>query len=124
MISFLTSSSKWLGVFFCASLIVGCAPTAQLYHWGNYENQVYSRFTAATTPEQQIQEMEKTLQINKSNRPSPPGFHAHLGFLYGDVGRMNEMREQFTIEKQLFPEATAFMDFLLHKATKPKGNAQ
>ncbi len=121
---FLFSPGKLLGVFFCALLITGCANTTQIYNWGSYQNQVYSRFTAATTPEQQIQEMEKILQTKKSGKPVPPGFHAHLGLLYGDTGRVVEMREQFSIEKQLFPESTAFMDFLLNRSAKTKGTAQ
>ena len=106
-----------LGVVLCVSLLSGCATQPQtLYSWGTYQNQVYAHLKASTTPEQQIQELEKNLQNPKIKQPIAPGYHAHLGLLYGEVGRVNEMREQFAIEKQLFPESTAFMDFLLTKA--------
>lgn len=57
--------------------------------------------------------MEKIVQVNKQNKPMPPGFHAHLGLLYGEAGRFDEMRNQFLIEKELFPESAEFIDFLL-----------
>lgn len=119
----LFAPGKLLGVFFFALLFSGCATTTQLYNWGNYQDQVYARFAGNTNPEQQINEMEKTLQTNKGSRPAPPGFHAHLGLLYGEAGRIDEMREQFLIEKQLYPEATTFMDFLLAKANAAQGDA-
>lgn len=118
---------KTLGSMPCVALMLfivsGCATAPKpLYNWGNYQGNLYARFKATSSPDQQIQDMEKTLQIAKSNLPMAPGFHAHLGLLYGEVGRSNEMCEQFKAEKQLFPESAAFMDFLLSKAEKQKGN--
>jgi hypothetical protein len=117
----LHTPGKWLGVLCCVLLITGCTTKTQIYHWGSYENQLYARFSTNTNPEQQIDEMEKTLHTNKVNRPMPPGFHAHLGLLYGEMGNIDKMREHFTIEKNLFPESAAFMDFLLNKSTPAKG---
>lgn len=115
--------SKMLGTVFLLSLVTGCATAPKtLYNWGNYQGELYARFKATSSPDQQIQEMEKTLQFSKSSLPIAPGFHAHLGLLYGEVGRRNEMREQFKTEKQLFPESATFMDFLLSKAEKQKEN--
>ncbi len=122
MISPFTSPSKMLGVVVFVLLFSGCATKKQMYNWGDYESQVYARFSTNSNPEQQIDALEKTLQTNKGNRPAPPGFHAHLGLLYGEAGRVDEMREQFALEKQLFPESAAFMDFLLNKSAQPKGS--
>lgn len=115
------SPGKWLGVFCFIWLVSGCASKPQIYHWGDYESQLYARFSSNTNPEQQIEQMEKILQTNRTNKPVPPGFHAHLGLLYGEQGNIGKMREQFSIEKQLFPESSAFMDFLLNKSTQAKG---
>jgi hypothetical protein len=105
------------------SLLSGCATQSQtLYSWGSYQNEVYARLKASTTPEQQIHNLEKTLQDPKIKQPVAPGYHAHLGLLYGEVGRLGDMREQFILEKQLFPESTVFMDFLLSKADVKQGN--
>lgn len=118
----LYSPGKLLGAI-CCLWLVGCATKPQIYQWGSYEAQLYARFSANTTPEQQIAEMEKTLHINNSSKPMPPGFHAHLGLLYGELGKIDDMRKQFLLEKQLFPESAPFMDFLLKKAEKLQGSA-
>lgn len=115
------SPSKLLGALMCILLISGCATKPSLYAWGSYEEQVYARFKATSSPEQQIQAMEKDLQTQVGNQPLPPGFHAHLGLLYGEAGRSGDMREQFLLEKQYFPESTKFMDFLLAKMDKAQG---
>ena len=121
MTSRLFSPGRYLGIILCGCLIGGCTTTPQLYHWGSYENQIYANLTATSSPETQIDAMEKILQTHSTNKPLPPGFHAHLGLLYGQVGKIDQMREQFLIEKQLFPESTAFMDFLLNKLAQEKG---
>ena len=43
----------------------------------------------------------------------PPGLHAHLGMLYFNTGREIEAREQFAMEKSLFPESGHFVDYVL-----------
>lgn len=114
--------NKLLGIAVLTSLLSGCVTQPKtLYNWGSYQNQLYARFKADSSPEQQIQEMEKTLQAPTSSQPVAPGFHAHLGLLYGEAGRHAEMCEQFNIEKQLFPESAQFMDFLLAKAEPNAG---
>lgn len=109
----LLSPCRWPAATVCLILICGCASTPQMYQWGDYQRQVYHRFAANSESQEQIEAMERTLKINKENKPMPPGFHAHLGLLYGETGRFDEMREQFTTEKELFPESAGFMDFLL-----------
>jgi hypothetical protein len=112
---------KMLGALLLVSLVSGCAQPKTLYNWGNYQSQLYARFKADTSPDKQIQDMEKTLQTRKSDQSMAPGFHAHLGLLYGEVGRRADMCEQFKTEKQLFPESAQFMDFLLAKAEPKAG---
>lgn len=74
--------------------LTGCATrSSNMYQWGSYETQVYNYFNNGTSPEIQIAELEKTLQTAPSGtRPVPPGFHAHLGLLYGQVGRFSDMQ--------------------------------
>jgi hypothetical protein len=113
--------SRTLGAAFFACLLSGCVATPpQLYHWGPYQDELYARFKTKSSPEQQILEMEKSLS-SAGNKTAAPGYHAHLGLLYGEVGRIDDMRTQLTLEKQLFPESAQFMDFLLSKAEKSKG---
>jgi len=73
---------------------------------------VYEYFKGKTSPQEQIDALEKALQEirAKGNKP-PPGFHAHLGMLYASVGNGQQAVQEFQAEKDLFPESAAYMDF-------------
>ena len=114
--------SRMLKMALClgpAIFMVGCATQPKtLYQWEGYQPQVYE-YLKGESPEQQIAAMEKDLQViaAKGNH-APPGFHAHLGMLYSVVGKSDQMVAQFEDEKKLFPESTAYMNFLLAKVKK------
>ncbi len=58
--------------------------------------------------------MEKYFQKTRSeNKKEAPGTHAHLGMLLSEAGQDQSAAEHFETEKRLFPESSAFMDFLL-----------
>lgn len=99
----------------------GCvnSPPRPLYYWGDYQNQVYAHFKAETGPEEQILKLEGEVERAASkNQALPPGFRAHLAFLYGKTGRLDKMAEGLEAEKQKFPESAGFVDFLLKKPRK------
>ncbi|WP_269510760.1 DUF4810 domain-containing protein [Burkholderia sp. IMCC1007] len=106
----------WLPATAAAMLLAGCAAptTPPLYQWNGYQPQVYEYFKGQTSPQQQIDALEKALQEirAKGNKP-PPGFHAHLGMLYASVGNEQQARQAFEAEKALFPESASYMDFLM-----------
>ena len=103
------------GALGLVALLTGCAsPT--LYSWGHYEAVVYATYAqpGAVPPERQIELLEQDYQRARSeNRPAPPGFHAQLGYLYYQIGRLDEARREFETEKARFPESAVFMDRLL-----------
>lgn len=104
-----------------AALLTGCAgnQTPQLYHWEAYQPQVYEHFKHETGPQEQIAALEASLQkARAADRSPPPGFHAHLGMLYAEVGKADQVRQQFETEKALFPESAAYMDFLMRNVAK------
>ena len=109
----------------CAVLLltlVGCAaPTQSLYQWGDYENQVYARYNdpGQSSVEAQIEKLEADYQKARStNKSVPPGFHAHLGYLYFQAGKGDQAVLSFQTEKSLFPESAVYMDRILAKLTK------
>jgi hypothetical protein len=103
-----------------AVLLQGCAtPRPTLYDWEGYQAQVYEHFKGEGSAEQQITEMEKGLQVIRANgKTPPPGYHAHLGMLYAQAGKGDQVEQQFTTEEALFPESKTYMDFLLKKQGK------
>lgn len=98
-------------------LLSSCAPSTA-YHWGHYEGVIYATYAApgSVPPERQIELLEQDYQKARSeNRPVPPGFHAHLGYLYYSIGRADQARQEFETEKANFPESAVFMDRLLSR---------
>jgi len=99
-------------------LLSGCATTKnqQLYYWGDYQPQVYGHFTKEKGPEEQIANLEAGLEKARSlGKPVPPGYNAHLGILYAQGEHQDQMIKYFNAEKELYPEGTAYMDFLMRK---------
>ncbi len=103
---------QWLLVVLCAALLCGCA-SQNLYSWGGYEPMVYAMYAAPdqATADVQIIQLEKDIQIARSqNKPLPPGFYAHLGYLYSQQGKYDLARSAFETEKKIFPESAVLMD--------------
>jgi hypothetical protein len=104
-----------------AALLTGCG-TPTIYSWGKYEPLVYTMYAqpGKATPEVQVIALEEDFQKARSkNKPVPPGFHAHLGHLYYQLGKFDQARQQFETEKANFPESAVFMDRLLASLNKP-----
>lgn len=108
----MTRASLWL---LLPALFTGCAAPTN-YSWGHYESVVYATYaTPDKMPaERQIELLEQDYQKARGeNKPVPPGFHAYLGYLYFQLGRMDQARQEFETEKAQFPESAVFMDRLL-----------
>ena len=103
--------------------IAGCAAKPTIYNWGSYESLVYARYAAPgkVGPEQEIEQLEKDRQQGlAAHRRMPPGWHAHLGMLYLQVGKADQARQEFTSEKAEFPESAVFVDRLLANLAGPQ----
>ena len=101
-----------------SALLAGCNSQKPLYQWESYQPQVYS-YLKGDAKEEQITALERDLEkIKAKNGAVPPGYHAQLGLLYSSLGKDDQMIQQFRTEKALFPESTAYMDFLMKNASK------
>ena len=99
------------------SLLSGCVVPTQ-YYWGQYENQVYLMYKAPdkATAEIQVIVLESDIEVARSeDKPLAPGFYAHLGFLYFQLGQLDDARRSFEIEKSTFPESSVLMDRFIEK---------
>lgn len=103
-----------------AATLSGCVTQPQqLYYWDGYQQQVYQRFENKSSAEEQIAALEESVQkARAADRALPPGFHAHLGMLYAEIGKADQVRQQFETEKAMFPESAEYMDFLMRKFAK------
>jgi hypothetical protein len=114
----LTTTGALLG----AVLLCGCVsrPTT-LYSWGSYEEGIYASYAARNDfpVEKQISQLEADYQRARAdNKPVPPGWHAHLGYLYYQAGKPDQARQEFLSEKSAYPESAVFMDRLLVNLSK------
>jgi hypothetical protein len=105
-------------------LLGACATHQQTYRWGSYEDVIYASYSSPqdVPAEKQIELLEKDYQqARAANLRLPPGWHAHLGYLYYQIGKADQARQEFLTEKQEFPESTVFIDRLLVnlKSTTP-----
>jgi hypothetical protein len=98
-------------------MLNGCANQHQsLYQWGSYESQIYAMYSDSNkvSAEEQILKLESDFQKAQSaNKSLPPGYHAHLGFLYFQTGKTDQAVQSLQTEKALFPESTVYMDRLI-----------
>ena len=105
-----------------ASLAACVTAPKTTYSWGNYEQVIYTNHATpgASDPQSQATILEKDYQAARaSNQKLPPGWHAHLGYLYYQLGKADQAQQEFVTEKTRFPESAVFMDRLLAKMKKP-----
>jgi len=104
-----------------ALVLSGCgAPT--IYTWGHYDDLIYASYAAPgkVAPELQIEKLEQDYQkARSSHKRMPPGWHAHLGYLYYQTGKLDQAQQEFLTEKGEFPESGVFMDRMLAGLKKP-----
>lgn len=99
-------------------VVVGCAQQPQTqYEWEGYQPSIYSYLVPNKYDAQaQIAILETTIEkAQAKGSRAAPGMHAHLALLYFNVGRDEEGLGHLVTEKQLFPEATQFVNFMLEK---------
>jgi hypothetical protein len=100
-----------------AITLAGCASQSPpLYYWGSYEDLIYSSYDTPdiATAQMQIDKLEADYQQARAqNRRMPPGWHAHMGYLYFQLGKLEQAQQSFLTEKAEFPESAVLMDRLL-----------
>ncbi len=103
--------------------LTGCAGPKPLYEWNGYQLSVYDHLKGqGKSPEEQILALEAGAQKAAAKGAKlPPGYHAHLGLLYMNVGRTDQAVAAWQQEKAQFPESTQYIDFLLKNMKKNGG---
>ena len=108
-------------IILITSLLAGCAHNQPpLYYWGHYQEEVYDHLKSESAdPNKQIAILEADIQkAHAKNQALPPGYYAHLGLLYAQLGKDDQAQQQFETEKTLFPESANFMNFLMRNHKK------
>jgi hypothetical protein len=93
-----------------------------MYAWEDFPEQQYAQLAHEGTSSIEDQTRALEAQAEKAragNAALPPGFRAHLGYLYLKAGNPGRARELFQAEKVAFPESSPYMDRLLAKLDAP-----
>lgn len=104
-------------------LVFGSCASQSIYYWGHYQDLLYDQYQTPgkATPETQVLKLEEDIEKARSkNKPLPPGFYAHLGYQYLQMGRTDDAKVSFESEKRQFPESAVLMDRFLKKFS-PQG---
>ncbi len=110
---------------FLLLLLLGLSSCASnsIYYWGHYQELLYDQYQTPgkSTPEIQVLKLEEDIEVARSkNKPLPPGFFAHMGYQYLQMGRTDDAKVSFESEKQQFPESAVLMDRFLKKFSSKK----
>jgi hypothetical protein len=101
----------------------GCAQNQLLYRWGSYESGLYDMYLrpGKGDPGTQIAKLTEDIERARAeNKNVPPGVHAHLGYLHYTQGQVERARDEFLIERQLFPESAVFIDGVIARMDKQR----
>ena len=110
-----------LSLFAMLSVLFAGCTSPDIYSWGRYEDLLYTSYSKPekAPAEMQLERMEADYKkACARNQRVPPGFHAHLGHLYSQLGRLDDARKQFETEKTEFPESALFVDQLIARLNK------
>jgi len=102
--------------------VSGCATRSpQLYQWGSYEGLVYDMYTHPGKAEPGVQIIKLSEDIQRASAEGKrvaPGIHAHLGYMYLIQGNSDSAVAEFTLERELYPESTVFIDGMLNRLSQ------
>jgi len=97
----------------------GCAPKpTPAYYFGGSASALYVSKKEPT--EENYLKLKQSLEeviehSGKNGIKVPPGIYAHLGYLHLLQNKSDQASQYFRNEKQLYPEATVFMDRMINK---------
>lgn len=103
---------KILLTILCAIILSGCAAN-DMYYWGSYESTLYNYKTEPNDKSfaKHKQELEKIIKKGQSGKKGvPPGIYFELAMIEAEQGNTERSIELFNQEKNLFPEATKYVD--------------
>ena len=108
---------KPLSLVLLTLMLLGCNTTST-YHWGNYEELLYSMYVkpGEAPPALQIQKLSNDIeQANNLDKPVPPGVYAHLGYMYAIEGNASASNQAFESELAMYPESKVLIEGMLKR---------
>lgn len=98
-------------------LMSGCA-SSTLYHWEHYDDDMYAYYKNPVNREKFTEELQEIIRESEVEGRIPPGIYAEYGYLLYEEKHYEEAITYFNKEKNVWPEATVFMDKMIRNAEK------
>ena len=101
----------------CALSVSACAPAKQ-FHWGSYEESLYSRQQHAGAEGEAEATTALLATINEAkaaNKNVGPGIHADYGYLLFKQGQADEAIAELQKEAALYPESQPLMKTMVSR---------
>lgn len=115
----MTHIKAFILLVFAALFFTGCAQqSSNLYHWGEYEDIVYQNYAkpGALSIQEQIELLNTDIiKAQEASKQIPPGFYAHLGYLYLSDGDYNAAMAALDMEQTLYPESAPFLTGMINR---------
>ncbi|MDO5102331.1 MAG: DUF4810 domain-containing protein [Lautropia sp.] len=108
-------------------MLAACAAQKPMYHWGEYPDTVYTYYREGADLDQQADALKQIIaDAAEAGDKVGPGVHGQLGLVLSKQGRIQEARDAFRQEQMLYPESSAFMQYLIDggAAAKKRANTQ
>jgi hypothetical protein len=101
-------------------LLSGCT-SPYLYEWGKYDTWLYENYENPKNDEELYVALSTLIENYEARKkpntkPLAPGLYAEYGFLLMRRGESEQAIKYYTKEKELWPEATVFMDSMIQTA--------
>lgn len=106
-----------------SALLSGCASQGGRYHWGDYEQSLYSYYKAPTDLNGFALSLEDSIKQGETlGKRIAPGLYAELGYLLMLQGKKEQAIVLFEKERSLWPQSTQLMTTMIRLASEaPKG---
>ena len=112
------TTQLYKGVILLVFCVLPACGQPSLYHWGEYEENLYLRATDTSEKAQAeaVRMLESTInEAEENNARLAPGVYADYGYLLLKQGRTQEAMANFKKEAGLYPESKYFMDSVISR---------
>lgn len=102
----------------CLTLLFSSGCAQPLYHWGGYEDSLYTRYNDRSEAGQAeaFKLLEETIKgAEESNAKVPPGVFAEYGYLLFQQGDLDGSLSALQKEAELYPESQHLMQSLISR---------
>lgn len=102
-----------------ALAISGCAQRSALYHWGTYDDSLYSHYKNPQDREVWVASLKTSiLEAEQDGKRVAPGLYAEYGYALYEEGSPKEAIVNFQKEKEKWPESRFLMEKMIRNAER------